>query len=132
LEFGALVPRYGKFESISLQQRVSCEPAFLDQGAENLPSATARRATAASAVERVERAGKVIHGFIVAAAKDSREVAAADSRFTTIFRATSMPAQDRDAFPSCAVVIKQFDRLERHHEEEAGMRRETRVARPTF
>src|SRR5215471_13475726 len=30
--------------------------------------------------ERVERAGKVIHDFIVIAAKDSNEVAAADSR----------------------------------------------------
>ena len=83
------------------------------------------------AAERVERAGKVIHGFIVAAAKDSNEAAAADSRFAAIFRATSLPTQDPDAFPSCAVVIQQFDRLERHHEE-AGMGRETRVVRPVF
>jgi len=83
------------------------------------------------AVERVEHAGKVIHGFIAAAAKDSGEAAAADSRFAAIFLATSLPSQDRDAFPSCAVVIQQFDRLERHHEE-AGMNRGTRVARPTF
>jgi hypothetical protein len=37
------------------------------------------------AVERVERAGNVIHDFIVAAAKDSSEAAAADSRFAEIF-----------------------------------------------
>jgi hypothetical protein len=28
------VPRYQRFESISLQRRVRCEPDFLDQGAE--------------------------------------------------------------------------------------------------
>jgi Na+-transporting methylmalonyl-CoA/oxaloacetate decarboxylase beta subunit len=83
------------------------------------------------AVERVERATKVIHGFIVAAAKDSSEAAAADSRFAAIFLATSLPTQDPDAFPSCAVVIQQFDRLERHHEED-GMGRETQAARPAF
>src|SRR5439155_19258063 len=40
--------------------------------------------------ERVERAGKTIHGFIAAAAKDSSEVAAADSRFAEIFRASAV------------------------------------------
>jgi hypothetical protein len=79
----------------------------------------------------VERAGKVIHGFIAAAAKDSSEAAAAASRFTAVFLAASLPTQDGDAFPSCAVVIQQFDRIERHHEE-TGMGRETRVARPAF
>ncbi len=83
------------------------------------------------AVERVERAGKVIHGFIVAAAKDSSEVATADSRFVAIFLATSLPTPDPDAFPSCAVVIQQFDRVERHHEE-IGMNCRTRIARPAF
>jgi len=28
-----------------------------------------------------------------------------------------LPTQDPDAFPSCDVVIQQFDRLERHHAE---------------
>jgi hypothetical protein len=69
------------------------------------------------AVERVERAGNVIHDFIVAAARDSNEVAAADSRFAEIFLASALPNQDRDAFPSCTVVMEQFDRLERHHEQ---------------
>ena len=69
------------------------------------------------AVERVERAGNVIHDFIVAAARDSSEAAAADSRFAEIFLASGLPDQDRDAFPSCTVVIEQFDRLERHHEQ---------------
>jgi hypothetical protein len=82
-------------------------------------------------VERVESAGKVIHDVISAAAKDSNEAAAADSRFSEIFRASALPEQDPDAFPSCTVVIQQFDRLERHHEE-AGIGGETRVARPVF
>ena len=69
--------------------------------------------------ERVERAEKVIHGLIVAAAYDSSE--AADSRFTEIFLASAFPNQDRDALiPPCTVVITQFDRLERHHQQ-AGM-----------
>jgi hypothetical protein len=71
--------------------------------------------------ERVEHAGKVIHGLIVAAAYDSSEAAAADSRFTEIFLASAFPNQDRDALiPPCTVVITQFDRLERHHQQ-AGM-----------
>jgi hypothetical protein len=66
--------------------------------------------------ERVVRAGKVIHDMIVAAAYDPSEAAAADSRFDEIFLASAFPNQDGDALiPSCAVVITQFDRLERHH-----------------
>lgn len=71
--------------------------------------------------ERVEHAGKVIHGLIVAAAYDSSEAAAADSRFAEIFLASAFPNQDRDALiPPCRVVITQFDRLERYHQQ-AGM-----------
>ena len=51
------------------------------------------------------------------AARDSSEAAAADSRFAEIFLASDLPDQDPDAFPSCTVVIEQFDRLERHHEQ---------------
>jgi hypothetical protein len=68
-------------------------------------------------VERVERAGKVIHDFIVAASKDSNEAEAANSRFSEIFLASALPDRDSDAFPSCTVVIQQFERLERHHEQ---------------
>jgi len=78
-------------------------------------------------VERVERAGKVIHDFIAAAAKDSSEAKAADSRFSEIFLASALPNQDPDAFPSCALVIQQFDRLERHHEQ-TGRNGGTRAA----
>jgi hypothetical protein len=81
-------------------------------------------------VERVENAGKVIHDFIAAAAKDSNEAAAADSRFSEIFVASALPDQDPDAFPSCTVVIQQFDRLERHHETRRS--RETRGISPAF
>jgi len=81
-------------------------------------------------VERVERAGKVTHDFIVAAAKDSSEAAVADSRFSEIFTASALPNQDPDAFPSCTVVIQQFDRLERHHEILGN--RGIRVSSPAF
>ncbi len=47
------------------------------------------------AVERVESAGKVIHDFITTAAKDAREAAAADSRFSEIFVASALPAKTR-------------------------------------
>jgi len=79
---------------------------------------------------RVESAGKVIHDFIAAAARDSSEAAAADSRFSEIFVASALPDQDPDAFPSCTVVIQQFDRLERHHETRKS--HETRVINPAF
>jgi hypothetical protein len=82
-------------------------------------------------IERVERAGKVIHDFIAAVAVDSNEVAAADSRFAEIFLAVAAPNQDPDAFPSCTLVIQQFDRLERHHEQ-VGMNRGIRAASPGF
>jgi hypothetical protein len=82
-------------------------------------------------VERVEGAGKVIHGFIVAAAKDSHEIATADARFGEIFLASDLPDQDPNAFPSCTVVIQQFDKLERHHEQ-IGEDRRTRLAGPSY
>jgi hypothetical protein len=82
-------------------------------------------------IERVESAGKVIHGFIAAAANDSTEAAAADSRFSEIFIATALPNQDPEAFPSCTVVIQQFDRLERHHDQ-TRTNREARVMSPAF
>jgi hypothetical protein len=67
--------------------------------------------------ERVERAGKVIHDLIAVAARNSSEVAAANSRFAEIFLMSAVPDQDQGAFPSCTVVIQQFERLERHHEQ---------------
>jgi hypothetical protein len=82
-------------------------------------------------IERVESAGKVIHDFISAAARDSNEAAAADSRFSEIFRASALPDQDPDAFPSCTVVIQQFDRLQRHHDQ-TRRNRETPVMSPAF
>ena len=82
-------------------------------------------------IERVERAKKVIHNFVVAAAKDPSEAAAADSRFAEIFLASALPEPDPQAFPSCTVVIQQFERLERHHEQ-LGMTRGTRAADPDF
>jgi len=72
-------------------------------------------------IERVEHAGKVIRDLIVAAAYDSSDASAADSRFAEIFLASAFPNQDRDALiPPCTMVITQFDRLERRHQQ-AGM-----------
>src|SRR6202040_3064724 len=82
-------------------------------------------------VEPVENAGKVIHDFIAAAAKASNEAAAADSRFSEIFLATALPNQGQDASPPCTVVIQQFDRLERYHDQ-PRRNRETRVMSPAF
>ena len=64
---------------------------------------------------RIKRAGKVIHDLIEAIAFYSGEAAAADSRFVEIFSASASPSQDRHSFPSCKVVIAQFERLEQHH-----------------
>jgi hypothetical protein len=83
------------------------------------------------AIERVERAQKVIHNFVVTAAKDPSEAAAADARFTEIFRASALPEPDPEAFPSCRVVIQQFERLERHHEQ-LGMTGGIRAVDPDF
>jgi hypothetical protein len=71
--------------------------------------------------DRVEDAGKVIHRMIVAASYNPTEEAAANTRFTKTFRASAFPDQDGDVLiPSCEVVIAQFERLERHHQQ-AGM-----------
>ena len=82
-------------------------------------------------VERVERAGKVIHGFIEIAANDPSEAAAADQRFAETFLASTLPGPNSKAFASCTVVIQQFERLERHHEQ-AGSSRGTSAATPDF
>jgi hypothetical protein len=71
--------------------------------------------------ERVEHAGTVIHDLIVAASYDLTEEAAADSRFAEMFSASAFPDQTGGALiPPCKVVIAQFERLERHHQQ-AGM-----------
>jgi hypothetical protein len=58
------------------------------------------------------------HDLIEAIAYNSGEAAAADSRFVEIFSASASPSQDRHSFPSCKVVIAQFERLEQHHQQE--------------
>jgi hypothetical protein len=83
-------------------------------------------------IERVEHVGNVIHNLIVAAAHDSSEVVAADSRFAEIFLASAVPDQDRNALSApCAVVVNQFDGLERHYRE-AEMGRGNRIGRSGF
>jgi hypothetical protein len=67
-----------------------------------------------------EHAGTAIRDLIVVAARDSAEVAAAESRFVEIFSALAAPSQDRDEFPSCKVVIARFERFEGHHQQ-AGL-----------
>ena len=82
-------------------------------------------------IERVERAGKVIHDFIAIAANDPNQAAAADRRFAEIFLASALPEPNPRALPSCEVVRQQFERLERHHEE-ARKSGGTPAASPSF
>jgi hypothetical protein len=66
---------------------------------------------------RVVQAGKVIHNAIVAASSDPTEEDAAASRFAEMFTASAYPDREGDALiPACAIVIAQFQRLERHHQ----------------
>ena len=68
--------------------------------------------------DRVGHAEKVIHRMIVAASYDPTEEAAANLRFAATFQASALPDQDRDVLiASCNVVIAQFERLERHHQQ---------------
>jgi len=67
--------------------------------------------------ERVTPAKAAIRDFIVVAARNSAEAAAAESRFVEIFSALAVPSEDRDGFPSCKVVIARFERLEGHHQQ---------------
>src|SRR5208282_4140625 len=68
--------------------------------------------------DRVEHAGKVIHDLIVAASYDPTEEAAADSRFAQIFEASAFADQEGNALiPPCKILIEQFKRLERHHQQ---------------
>ena len=82
-------------------------------------------------IERVERAGKVIHDFIAIAANDPNQAAAADRRFAEMFLASALPEPNPRALPSCEVVRQQFERLERHHEE-ARKSGGTPAASPSF
>jgi hypothetical protein len=71
--------------------------------------------------DRVERASTVIHRLILAASFDPTDEAAANSRFAETFLASAFPDQNGDVLiPPCNVVIAQFERLERHHQQ-AGM-----------
>jgi len=71
--------------------------------------------------ERVEQAGKVVHRLIVASSFDPTEETAANQRFTRMFLASAFPDEDAGSLlPSCKVVVVQFERLERHHQQ-AGM-----------
>ena len=57
----------------------------------------------------------MIGDLMVVAAQDTAELAAAKARFVEIFSAVAIPIQDQEGFPSCEVVILQFERLARHH-----------------
>ena len=65
--------------------------------------------------DRVEHAGRVIRDLMVVAAQDTAELATAQARFVDIFSAVAVASQDQEGFPSCEVVILQFERLARHH-----------------
>lgn len=70
--------------------------------------------------ERVGHAGKVIHDLIGAASYDRTEEATADARFVEIFMASAFPDHEGPLVPPCNVVVAQFERLERHHQQ-SGM-----------
>ena len=68
--------------------------------------------------DRVKQAGQIIRAMIAGASQDPDEEADANARFTRVFVASAIPDQGRDALiPPCKVVITQFERLERHHQQ---------------
>jgi hypothetical protein len=70
--------------------------------------------------DRIKHAGAVIHRLISASC-DPTEEAAANSRFDENFQASAFPDQENGvSSTSCNVVIAQFERLERHHQQ-AGL-----------
>ena len=73
-------------------------------------------------VERVARAGKVIHEIMVAAADDDTlKVAEAEQRYVEVFLASAFPSEEQNTLvPPCGAVITQFNRVERHHQQ-AGL-----------
>jgi hypothetical protein len=72
----------------------------------------------------------VIHWLIVAASCDRAEETAANRRFTQTLLASAFPDEDGDVLiPPCNVVIAQFERLGRHHQQ-AGMREKTNRLSP--
>jgi len=74
--------------------------------------------------ERVARAGRVIHDLIVAASDNASDQEAAKSRFAVVYVASTNP-EEPGLIPPCEVVVRQFDRLERHHAE-GGLKRARR------
>jgi len=71
--------------------------------------------------ERVEQAGKVVGRLIVAGSFDPTEENDANLRFALVSLASAFPDEDAGLLlPSCKVVVTQFERLERHHQQ-AGL-----------
>jgi len=73
-------------------------------------------------VGRIARAAKVIEDMIVAAADDdTMEVSDAEQRYVEVFLTSAFPSVEQNPFiPPCGVVVAQFARLERHHQQ-AGL-----------
>ncbi len=68
--------------------------------------------------ERVVRAGKVIRDMIASVSREPKEKEVADARFFDIFFSTAYPSGDSElSIPPCGVVVTQFERLERHHQQ---------------
>jgi hypothetical protein len=56
--------------------------------------------------------------MIASAAHDASEAQIADQRFIDIFIASARPVADTTAVaPPCSPVVRQFERLERHHQQ---------------
>jgi len=66
----------------------------------------------------------VIHDLIVAASDNASDQEAAKSRLAVVY-AASVYSQEPGLIPPCEVVVRQFDRLERHHAE-GGLERARR------
>ena len=70
------------------------------------------------ASERVVRAGKIIRDMIASAAHDASEAQLADQRFMNVFISSAHPVSNMSAVaPPCIPVVKQFERLERYHQQ---------------
>jgi hypothetical protein len=68
--------------------------------------------------ERVLRAGRVIRDMIASISAEPSEKEVAGTRFTSLFLSGAHPSRDTELLvPACDVVVAQFERLERHHQQ---------------
>ena len=66
------------------------------------------------ATDRIVRAGQLVRGLILAAARDEQEQKEATDQFATFFMATAVPAKGAKLVASCQIVASELSRLEQH------------------